>query len=360
MQVLTFFILLILGIKFKKTKTVFFLQGLWMWLFIGFNTGGVDYEINKSIFQNANLTNFGGDSLAQAISYLFRNNGFSFMFYNAVTVLVAIIIIMYVIYKSTENCALVFSFCLIYPLIDFTIQKRYFLAMSFVVLALYFYLKDSLKNKLIFAALIIVAFGLHSSTIVYLIFLLVDFIPKKYRTVVLLVIAAILLGSLDYLPILLNKFNFLPQAKINLYFYELRKNSSIFKSLFWILWQLLNYMLLLYFNKKISKDGNILDSMENAIELNKHALVILPFYAFDPVFTRLYRPIVLYIYIAISSLFISKKQKNKETYYFFVCELLMTLCSFIIFYVITGLGFYEQVIKLFENNAFFELFNFGV
>ena len=355
---LVFVILFLLGFRYRNSKIVFYFQGLFIWLFVGFNTGGVDYQINESIFMNSFATKFGGDSIAQSLCNFFRIHGYNFETYNIITTLVAIVIIMYVIKKSTQNFAMIFSFCLLYPLVDFVIQKRYFLAMSIVVLALYFYLKEGVKNKVIFTILIIVAFGFHSSTIVYLVFLFIDIIRPKYRMILLLLATIISLGAVDYLPLLLNKLNFIPSDKINLYFYELKKSSSIAKSLFWILWQLSNYLIVFYFSKKLSENNDISKNMKNALELNKYALIILPLYVFDPVFTRLYRPIIIFTYIAIADEVNYKKGKKKEHSYFLSCGLVMAFCSFIIFYIITGLGFYEQVITLFENNSFYDLFKF--
>lgn len=43
-------ILIILGFCYRKSKFLFFIQGIWLWILIGFNSGGIDYDVNEDIF----------------------------------------------------------------------------------------------------------------------------------------------------------------------------------------------------------------------------------------------------------------------------------------------------------------------
>ena len=77
-------------------------------------------------------------------------------------------------------------------------------------------------------------------------------------------------------------------------------------------------------------------SLYDALALNIELLCIMPFYAFDPTFTRLYRPVAIEDYMAAVSLLRNGRTQFKTAFISTASIVLLAVGSFFVFYIITG------------------------
>ena len=224
-------ILIILGFCYRKSKFLFFIQGIWLWILIGFNSGGIDYDVNEDIFLHSRKSLSFGEALTY-IYELFKDHNLDFYVYTAVTSLVACIIIFGVIYKCSKNICLVASLIYLYPGIDFVIQKRYFLCMSILFLAIQFLNKKGKKNKIIYIILVLIASLCHSSALLYIVPFIFMFIPERYKYKIIIAMGIIGIIGSRYVSRIVSLIPFISSNKVQLYFVELSQNSNIVKFLF--------------------------------------------------------------------------------------------------------------------------------
>lgn len=175
-------ILCFLGIVFGKSKFVYALQIIWMWILMAFNVGGSDYATNENIFLYTGKMERGLSAYRYGINYFlarfFYRHNLDFKLYTVVTVTLAILIISYIVMKNCDFPATALSFFYVYPLFDSVIQDRFFIAMVICLLAFHFWLKEKM---IIYYILIVIAVTFHSSLIIYLVYPLLIKIIKGNR-----------------------------------------------------------------------------------------------------------------------------------------------------------------------------------
>lgn len=366
------FSLIILGLCFGKSKVLSIIQALWMWIIIGFNTNGIDYEVNLYSFEHSEWKGSFGTILSSPLSYLFYEHGASFLVYNVITTFFAILIIYWVINKFTKRIATVLALIMIFPFPDFVVQKRFFLAMAIAFLGFSYYIKDTNDKKNIVKCLLLLAVSsqFHVSTIFYLIIIAIGLISNKLKVLISAIGLIVCLGVPTLIEQILLKIPLIPRGKVILYFEILLKDSSPIKALFWV--SLMSICVCyVYLTKKnfnntmISKvpiEGKIVD---NIYRLHMSSLILIPFFSFDPVFFRLFRPIIFFEYIMFSRLLspikadksaikIQKKDLKK-------CFEQLILCSFIALTVYCLTADLQGFLKtMYSNNYLLTILGVGV
>lgn len=345
-------ILIVLGFIYRKSKILFAVQMIWMWILTGFNTMGIDFKTNESIYNySTNKITF-GDGFANVLSFIMKQHDVTFITYNVITTFVAYLILYIIIRKKTSCGAMVASFMMLYPFPDFVIQKRFFLAMVIVFVAIQYSDFRKKKNIILYIILVIIAFQFHSSTLFYILPLLFFLIPDKYKTKILVLLSAIAVIMVKYIPNIVKKIGMFSSGKIELYFNELAKESSLYKFAFWIIFQLICISFVWYAKKKnIFKESETINlKFEKTYNMNIELLCLLPLYAFDPVFTRLYRPVLIDNFILCSLCLKDSSVQKIKNIKLFLLQLCISILCFVIFYIITGSGFQYMIMPMFENN----------
>lgn len=348
-------LIIIMGFYFRRSTVLFVFQGIWLWVLTGFNSGGVDYATNEYIFLHTSNKFLLGESLSFVYTF-FKKLGLDYTAYLVITSLVAYIIIFTVIYQKNVNKCMVASLIYLYPGIDFVIQKRYFLCMSILLIAVQYLNKEGKKNKYFYILFVLLASLFHISAVFYLVPIIFIIISDKYRKKI--IIAIVVAGFIfsKYAENIVSLIPFISASKVRLYFVELSQSSNLYKYLFWCCWQLF-FLLIIKKIYKWTKKNNMLNlSIDNAYQLNLEFLCILPFYSFDPVFTRLYRPIAIVDYIAATSLINKGKRQYKIICECFIYMVFWAFFSFFIFYVAFGVGIDNMITTVFRNNIFINLF----
>lgn len=348
-------ILILLGLILKKSKILFFIQIIWMWILQALNSGGVDFSINKDIFDVSiyKQWNWLNGGLYNLICYYFKINNYSYIFMNSILVSIGLFLIIITVRKYTKNICFVMSLLYIYPFADNIIQKRFFLAAAIIIFAIPYLFKNDRKSTFIYIILCIIAGQFHVSAYIYILFLAVK--KVSYKTLKK-VIPIIIIFSFIIKPII-PKIAILifPASKVNLYFYIFK--TSLSGALFWMLFQI-GFIVLIYMIKDKNENNEYLNNLK---KISLFSLVFLPLLFYEPTFIRIYRTILIFNYIAFAQIqksYINNYRIviNKNIFLLTSCQLIYMVFAFIMVYGITGQGLSNMIIPIFENNLFLKLF----
>lgn len=343
-------LLFVLGFVFRKSRILFLIILVWKIIIGGLNTYCVDWESNEQIFTNA------GNSkslfaLYTQLAVLFKNLNLSFVSFNFWIYLFTTLLIAIVILKLSNNPNVVLAFTLLFPFTDDIIQKRGYPVIGIMVVGFYLYyrLNGSKKGLILFAIFTFLSYQFHSSGIIFFSFILYELIPKKYKMpsmVIYVILGTILRGYYSRILLFLggNELG----NKSDLYFNQLAATSSVTHFIFWIIWQL-SFLLIVYYIRK--KEPNRFNDF--VWNINVWALVILPFYAFNPVFARIFRSVLIFNYIAVSNCLIVKKMKI-NIYGIVINFLQICLCCVSLYLFdmsSSSVGFEQMILWIFNNNV---------
>lgn len=342
------------GFLRQKSKLLFIVQGVWMWILTGLNTYSADWNSNYPLFVTAKASMSLDQELYQNLSSFFKGFGVDFIAFNATMSFVALCLIFYRIAKYAKRPALVTSMMYFYPLVDFVIQKRYFLAMALVFWALPMAVSEFKKDKVIYLVLVLIAGWIHISVLFYLPFVLINLIPDRILKRVSLITIIILSLSPAIIFRLFQLLPFVSESRFNLYFITYAKNSSLVKYAFWIAFHLCFFVMIIYIYDSLQKRNMINAKDQKILYMNYGALFLIPFYAFDPAFFRLFRQIIILNYIYVSNLLQNGRKQQKYAVLACVFQMSLAIALFVLMYMITG-DFQKLVMPIFENNVFLDL-----
>ena len=348
------FLLFIQGFLMPKSKVLFFVQSLWLIILTCFNTGGGDWQGNEGYYWIASVNSNKSflSNLYPTLVNCCRNFGMNFVLFNGIMSFIATFVILVVIYKYSENKSLVLSFWFVFPLIDNVIQKRAYYSLALVILAIpiLFIRKD--KNRLIqflsFELLILLAYAIHSMYCLYLtipFYLLLNYKWQKYVSIIGVIIGFILKNGIQ--SVVNTLVGTSVESKSDLYFNQLASTSSVSHTIFWASWQIFQLLIMLYINNKISNN----DRNSILLSLNWWGLLLIPLYSFNPVFTRIFRAIILFNYITVADSIKIRKRRyiSKSSILSISAELAFV---FITFYMmdVNSDGLIKVVYPIFKNN----------
>lgn len=346
-------LLIILGLLLPKSKSVTFIIIAWIIILTSFNNGGADWNVHLNIFKDSYFSlsaisnGFFNSGLFILLYGLFKSIGFSFYSTNFIINFICIMLLYKIISKKTKNVNIVLVFLIIYPLVEIIIQKRNFVSSIFVLLGFCELFNNEKKySKLLGFFYLLVASLLHQATFIYFLFAVFFLLNDKVIDKILMVIIPLSFLITPFLPKILGIF--FSSSKIQLYFYQLKVSNLSFVCSCAI--HILFIIFLVLFNK------NSNDQLSNkVIKLNKISLLLLPFYYYQSAFIRLFRNLLILNYICFANNI--EKIKYKRYFGIFLAFIIFLLLVFVFYYIVSGLGFYNLVARLFENNSFFDFFN---
>lgn len=286
--------ILLTGLVFPKSKIIFVIQATWLVVLSSFNTLSGDWSGNEGLY---NLTT-SAKNVYGMLAVFFHSQNASFVVFNGTLTFIATLLILYIILKYSANPNMVLSLWYIFPLVDNIVQKRayYALGIQIVAIALLFDKNHRIRNFIIFEILILIAYQIHTMSIYYMtlpIFLLLNRKWQK-RCVIAIIIAGFIFrnGLQGLVGSIINN-----DEKTDLYFNTLAQTSTIAHTLFWSVWQIVQLAIIKYINK-----GKVTNERQEIIEdINWWGLTLIPFYSFNPVFTRVFRAVMLYNDVMIAN-----------------------------------------------------------
>lgn len=342
-------LLCLIGFVFQKNKILSYFQMIWIIILTCFNTQSVDWSANFGIYQMAYQYNgFLGWLMNTTINKLNIN----FYLFNGFLAFISLLIIFFVILNKALKPNFVLSLWMIFPLIDNIIQKRYFWAFGIVILAMYllFYMNNKKIAFICYEVLIILANSIHNSYIIF--FVLPFFLWLSRKKQIIFASIIICLGVILHSRLLFISNEILAglNSKNALYLGN-TSNSPILAVFVWGTLQLAQ-CLVIYFLYKYSNQKNIF------INTNIFFLMLIPLYAFDPVFMRCFRPMLVFNYILVSNKLVMVKNEesllvDKKVFILLIIYVMLTILTFYMFDCSsrTSLGFDQIVKAIYANNS---------
>lgn len=352
--------LMILGIVKKKSKLLFILQIVWLWIFMGGNNVNADYANYEYRYKLISMSGIklNREVLYDIFSFLSQLLGFNYVGFRMLIVAIALLLIGITLKKYSYNPCFALSLFMLYPLLDSIIQMRTLITMAILVFSIKYLIEDKRGNTIKFIICILIASGFHNLALFYLILVLSKFCDIKQCAKVSAIMLVVSIVAVSVLPqmaaLIISKEN------VTAYF-DSPNRLSIYKVIGIIIWQLCGMILTFLVNGKIMKgkvsfvtSNNEINKENKAIntisKINVLLSVIFPFYIFSSLFMRVYRSTLLLNYLAFSN-----KSKQGRKYNVTIPELLFVLyalLTFIYFNCISNNMFETIVRVIYENNIF--------
>lgn len=339
-------ILILMGILLKRNKGIASLQVIWIWIIMAFNSGGIDFLANQEIYKGYYKTSGINDWAARTLSIYMQKLGADYWEYNAFVVTITLIIFFVIVLQNTRNVALFFSFFLVYPFCDSVIQKRFFIAFIFCIIA-FVCLKN--KNKFGFWTSFFIALGFHFSAVFLLVYLCMEPVVKYHKKVILLIVLVESLFLILSKEILMN-INLPVSEKIAVY---MTGSISVKAGILFILAQIVFIILTIIietpgeikFNKIKMYVGNSF-----AIRLNYFSIIFLPLLMLDSTFFRFYRIIMVVSYFSIINKVKSDIKHINGKEIFVYAYFIVMICFVVITNYAGDFGWKGIIETLFKNN----------
>ena len=291
----TLFTVFLLGLIKQKSRIIMIVQLLMIWLLMGFNSGGIDFQGNEEIYyamgRSITFRGFASSWLYNLTAYFAHHINLSFISYNIIMTFVVLAVFGIILIKESERPCFVLDMFMIYPLVDSIIQKRFFVGMMFCVAALFFLMR---KRYMMFIAFIIIAIGFHFSFLFYCPLLFMDFVKEKHEKYYLILIVLLEMFILRYNLNLLRMMT--DSGKIDLYLTKSSYRTLLVGVLFMI--YLVGYILL---TSKICNCVHENNAIEFLKKINMAAVVIVPLCSYDSTFFRYYRVILIFAIIVLAN-----------------------------------------------------------
>lgn len=356
--------LIIGGFFFKKSVSYFWLQIVWMCILIAGNTDNMDFFGNSNIYYTAS-TDMGSQNNPFTRGYYWlcaiaKNSGMDYITFNGILATILTILIAIIIIKLSRNPSTTASFFMMYPLMSSIIQKRYYLAMALTILGMYvlLYKCSRVVKSLLYIMIVTGAVVFHTASIFFYSLIIFWWIPDKYKKNI--AIGGMLLMTLirGKLSSIMTSTNDAVLSSKSEFYFETIASNNMWHYLFWMCWHLLFVIVILYLVTKTQAPKIWGDNYTHFLwAINWWSLLIIPLYSFDPVFTRIFRCVIFYNYIAISNIFIVKKWEiNKKYFEIITYQASLCLATFFLFNQFAGAPINELVWPLFTNNIFLNLF----
>lgn len=337
---------------FPKNKFVFFIQVIWISILAGLNTSAADFQNNYETYLFAN-TNGNPHNLYNWLAIIFKSHFINYVYFNFFLVIISTLLISIFILRISKFPNLVISLFYIFPFVDSVIQKRWYYAMGLLTIGLLLLLHEKKLGYLLYCLVVWIASQFHSGALLLYTLPVFMIIPLKWQK-------RIAFCSISF-GIILNKYlakivtMILPsylQEKNQLYFSTLASSASFAHTILWTLWQA-TFILIIFQVYKNKRKKSIFD--DAVLRMNLWASILVLFYAYDPVFARLFRPILILDYVYVTNEFFFSFSKNSRKVLFMNIEMLgMSILSFILFDVMSAWGFDYIVMQIFKNNLLFQ------
>lgn len=318
----------------KKNNWLLVISLILIFVFMVGNNTAPDYlsyynDYNQMMMQGySNFSDIGFNFLERA----FVNFGFNYCVFRGAIMLCSYTLIYKGLKYFNINIHYIISLFLLYQLFMDSMQIRNFLACSIFVYSIHFLTENDYKGKIKYSFLILIAGSIHSSLLLYIVFIFKEFFIR-HKNIFKLIIASSLLMSLvvfifpnttEIFYIILNFFGKGEAAT--------RYFSQASKSLGFIL-PLLSFILysfaFLIFNKRSYKERNNLEFGKSFYVYNLISMLFLPLVIIDPTWYRIMRGLNIITYSHLWLMYDSIEDKRWKVMFFIGSYMLVFLWFFI-------------------------------
>ncbi|WP_288557286.1 EpsG family protein [uncultured Lactobacillus sp.] len=344
-------LLCLMGVIFQKNKIISYFQMVWIVILTCFNTQSADWLANFDIYQSSYQYNgFFGWLMDTAINKL----NFNFYLFNGILSFCSLLIIFFIILRIAIKPNFVLSLWMIFPLIDNIVQKRYFWAFGIVTLALYllFYMRNKKLSFIYYELLILLANSIHNSYVVFFVLPIFLWLSRKQQIIITSIVICLGIILRSRLLFVANGLLTGLDSKTTLYLGNV-SHSPFLAILIWGIWQFTQCLIVYILYRKQD-----IDYRNIFIATNIFFLMLIPLYAFDPVFMRCFRPMLVFNYILISNklVIVKKSGSNLINKKVFISSIIYVMLIILTFYMFdcssrTSLGFDQMVKTIYANNS---------
>lgn len=332
-----YILLIIINFKFSKSKIIFLIDFLFMWVLMGWNHSVADYRLYYIRYTNPEI--YGTlEPLYVTFQNIGKMVGFDYSSFQIVMTFIFLCIRMIAIRTLSTRPNFVVSLYLLFPFIMDITQLRMFYATSIILLGIVYLLKRKKIDNIIFVLFVILATMIHSACICYLLLLIPinieNFNIKGYLRIIILMCLILFImlfsGSLYELACIISSFLGFGTKFVETVFAA----GQAYKATNKIVYMLIIFLFFFVFNlifKKACKRYKLLEN-ENQVtfktiaknkelvdicyKINYTLLIILPFAWFTGDIYRIQHGVLILFYSAFSDMeFFKGKNTGAITIY---------------------------------------------
>ena len=349
MNTYIYFFAVVSGLILSKSRIMYTINFLYLWILIGWNSGNPDYETYRIVYESYKYNNYTHSTFEVGFQFLMRffsRMGLSYQQFLIIVSLMCLCLISTVILKFSNRPTGVLSLYLLFPFLLDVVQIRSFIASSVVLYSFHYLNKENKNNKYIYTILIVLATLMHYSTIFYFLFCIIFFVDSKTIRKYSLIFFPI---SILFQGIIFRFVNiFIPSDITGRYSDGL--NISYITLFMYIIYLFIIILLLQYSKANKGNDEDIKisnDEQDIIIDINYLMLFIVPFIMSSLEYFRIQRGIMILNYIVILSILGKKKIKIRNL--FMITFIYLFIFSAFLFFIYINLR--EGVfIEVLENN----------
>jgi len=291
-----------------------------------------------------NITGYKTDLGYMVLMDFFASSNIPYNIFITFVAIIGLLLIRSTVMKLTNHYSLILVCYSLFPFFYDVYQIRYFLAYSIIVYALQYIIFFENKSYLKYSILVIFSALFHSSTILFLLYLL---ITLKIKSILKFLFAISIFVSLGSLLFSINAVNYIVSivqiSKLETYTsaalnYKLNPLTSLSIILF--------ISFFIWITNKINKNDNTYTT-NRILWMNLLNILLLPLLFVSLDFERFIRPILIINYAIISVYLLKQPLKYR-------CVLFLLLILVVFFRQYMMFGFSQAV---FENNNILQLLN---
>lgn len=316
-------VLIILGITLKRSKMVFYLLLIWMWILYGWNTNNSDYY--NYVFAYDNAEYLMGINFYEVgyrwIVYTGKLLGLSYQQFLILVSGIGLSLISSTIKKYSKTPAFVLVLYLISTFFTNVVQVRSFLAVAVIIYAIRYLVDGGKRGIITYVIFTFIATSIHFSALFYILFVFCQIINKRVLIIVTLSITVFSYfistsGLVQSIVLSLTDID-----KVAIWVSGRNLNSYVFNGLI----QVISLYVLTRFNKINNREkvynhdnyninGKLLINkdkyMKTVYEINWIMLVSTVLYVFDGTFVRIFTGIIPLNLIFLSNM-LYRPRSNK-------------------------------------------------
>ena len=336
----------LLGFLFSKSRVIFYIETFILILITGFYDGYMDIGFYKSEYSMGYFSQSPLEKGYELLSFLFHIIGVPFVIFHLLVTAICIIGFATVIIRISPKPAFCMALMYGFATFEYAWQIKALCASAITVLALYYLYKSTgtLKSYIIYSLLIVLAAEFHFSAVLYL-FVVICYRKSERRLIKQTVFLVLILTIVT--PFIIRIGAHIVPAMVD---YQTKLSIKTFVLL--SVWQAFGVFILYYIQRGCLNDGifsyairkypfarekddefSSLDTEDRIIsfifQISCAMLLIIPFYRFSGILTRIVRGIFPYYFIVIS--FLSNRIRRLNLYSGLL--ILYSLGSFWIFYL---------------------------
>ena len=293
-----------------RGKLFFYMLLILMWVLFWGSYDNADYLNYKTLYDYVSSTGMGYPTSQFGFVIMMKlvsSLGLEYHHFLMILSFVGMYLITNTVKKYTNKPQLVYLLYFIHPFLLDVVQVKHFFAMSIIIYCFRYLEQDGTKNNIKYILGILIAFSIHSISIIFLPLLFIKKmkISRLYLIVIMVLTIGVPLAYTNVFQIIASKF--VPFQRIAIYFDNRAKYGFLVQCFIQSIIFLMVYYSKLILEKR--KESN--KYVELIYRINLYLIMLFPLYIINGTFERAFRIIMIPNYIVFSKLYSSSKKSEK-------------------------------------------------